>query len=357
MEIPEEIPEKILVIRLSSIGDIILASPLLRILREKFPRSTIDFIVKSEYAELVKHNPRLSSVIQLNADNGGEVTRIHRQIRETKYDLILDLHNSLRSRRLRSFSRARRVRVVDKRVFRRAMLVKLKKNYYGHIVHVADRYIECAEGLGVQNDGKGLEVHVPDEIAAMTRLKLSRLNLEASSRVIGIVPGAKHFTKRWPQDRFVRFGVNASQTSSTKLLVFGGKDEADYCSDLAHLINTESGSTTAVSFAGQFSLLETAVAMDACELVVTNDTGAMHLAAARKKKIVAIFGSTVQEFGFFPYAVPSIVVENSSLPCRPCSHLGLHACPEKHFKCMNDITSEEVERAAQRLLEDTAKVS
>ena len=348
------VPEKILVIRFSSIGDILLATPLLRVLREKFPDAQIDFLIKSEFAELVKYNPHLSSVIQFSSDAGNELSRINKQIRAARYDVLLDLHNSLRTRWLRSFSRARKVRVVDKRVVRRFLLVKRKKNYYGNAVHVVDRYVETAAPLGVHNDGMGLEVHVPEDLRAVTRAKLARHNLDASATVIGIVPGARHFTKRWPQERFVEFGVKAARTSPAKFLLFGGKAEADYCADVSQLINAACGSNAAVSLAGQLSLLETAVAFDACGLVVTNDTGLMHLAAARKRKIVAIFGSTVKEFGFTPYGTENIVVENSVLSCRPCSHIGLAACPEGHFRCMVEISSDEVEREAHSLLIDNS---
>src|SRR5437899_8449609 len=111
---PMRVPEKILVIRFSSVGDIILTSPLLRVLRAKFPGARIDVLVKSEYAELVKFNPHITNVIQLAGGGGGDLSQLKRGIREAHYDVILDLHNSLRSRWLRFFSGARRVRVVDK---------------------------------------------------------------------------------------------------------------------------------------------------------------------------------------------------------------------------------------------------
>jgi heptosyltransferase-2 len=89
--------------------------------------------------------------------------------------------------------------------------------------------------------------------------------------------------------------------------------------------------------------------MDFCDTVVTNDTGLMHIACARQRKVVAIFGSTVKEFGFAPYGTDSIMIENASLSCRPCSHIGLAECPKAHFKCMNDISVGEVHRAVLTL--------
>ena len=350
-------PENILVIRFSSMGDILLTSPLVRILRSALPNARIDFLVKSTFADLLKFNPHISSLIEVNSEDRNELDELRKQIRKTRYDLILDLHNSLRSRWIRFGSRARNIRVVNKRVVPRFMLVKLKKNYYENIVPVVERYIETVASLGINNDGKGLEVFIPEDLRSVVRSRFSRLHLDSSKTVIGLVPGAKHFTKRWPQERFVEFGKNIAGDSSTRILIFGGKDEADYCTDIAQLMNTACGSNIAESFAGRLSLLETASAFDFCDVVVTNDTGLMHLAAARQKKIVAIFGSTVREFGFFPYGVAHTVVENANLPCRPCSHIGLAACPESHFKCMNEIAVADVIAATRHLIGDAVERS
>jgi heptosyltransferase-2 len=135
-----------------------------------------------------------------------------------------------------------------------------------------------------------------------------------------------------------------------KVLLFGGKEEEEYCGDIAQMINASVGSSSAESLAGGISLLESAAAFDACDLVVTNDTGLMHVAAARKRKIVAIFGSTVREFGFFPSSTEHVVVERNGLDCRPCTHIGLSRCPEGHFRCMKEIDVHDVAVAVERLM-------
>ncbi len=101
--------------------------------------------------------------------------------------------------------------------------------------------------------------------------------------------------------------------------------------------------------AGRLSLMETASLMNLCHLMVTNDTGLMHIATALKKKVVAIFGSTTEELGFFPCALDSLVVQNNNLNCRPCSHVGRNECPKKHFKCMTDIKPQDVINAINSL--------
>lgn len=340
---------KILIIRFSSIGDIILASPLIRALRAAHPDALIDFLVKSEYAELVRYNPHLSSIIELKTSEKEELKQLKLKIRSEHYDVIFDIHNSLRSRYLRKFSGAKHTSVVNKRLIARFARVNLKRNIYSKVISVADRYFETASAYGVRDDGKGLEIFIPDDTVSAVRALMSKYNLSRYERVVGFAPSAKHFTKRWPTERFVELGITISKQHMAKILIFGGKDDADYCGDIAHMINADLGSSAAESIAGNFSLLETAAALDSCNVVVSNDTGLMHLAAARKRDVVAVFGSTVREFGFFPYGTRSIVVENESLPCRPCSHIGLAACPEGHFKCMKDITAGRVYAAVEEL--------
>jgi lipopolysaccharide heptosyltransferase II len=344
------LPEKVLIIRFSSIGDVILASPLVRVLRAGLPGAQIDFVVKAEYADLLLYNPHLSSVIQLRTRGKEELSLLRKAIRRTRYDLLLDIHNSLRSRFLRLFSGASSVRVVRKRALSRFILVNLKRNLYRTVVPVPERYLETVKGVGITDDGQGLEVFVPPEVRSSVAAMLDRYKLERYERVIGLAPTAKHFTKRWPGERFVEFGVRSAQLLRAKLLIFGGREDQEYCGDLAQMINAESATTAAESLAGRLSILESAVTMEACHVIVSNDTGMMHLAAAARRKVVAVFGSTVREFGFFPYRTEHSVVETKDLPCRPCSHVGLDRCPEGHFRCMRDIRAAEVLSAVQSLL-------
>lgn len=336
------IPQNILIIRLSSLGDVILASPLIRALHNSFPRASIDFLVKTEYAQVVRHNPHISQTIELTTSSKEELGRIKKEIRARRYDVILDIHNSLRSRYLRTLSGARQVCVVNKYVFRRFALVKAKRNFYKEIIPVPERYLATAQTLEIIPDEKGLELFVPDEIVSSVNALMRKYKTERYAAVIGLVPTARHFTKRWPQEYFVKLGIRLAKEQRARLFLFGSENEVDYCGDIAQMINAEVGSGAAESLAGKISILETAAVLDHCSIVVTNDSGIMHVAVARKKKIVAIFGSTVQEFGFFPYQTDNIVLEKKGLSCRPCSHIGLDRCPEGHFKCMKEITVEDV---------------
>lgn len=342
--------QKILIIRFSSIGDIILASPLIRGLRLAYPTARIDFLVKSDYADLVRFNPYLTNIISLGTSEFRELRKLKKKILLENYDAILDIHNSLRSRYIRYFTGAKVIGVVNKYVVRRFVLVNFKVNMYRAVIPVAERYLQVAKRLGVHDDSLGLEVFIPEDIKSTVSAVLEKYKLGQHNIVVGLAPGARHFTKRWPQDRFVQLGARLAKERNAKVFIFGGKQEEEYCGDIMQMINSQHGGSAAVSFAGKFSLLETVAALDYCYVVVSNDSGLMHLAAGRKKKVVVIFGSTVKQFGFFPYGTESIVVEQERLNCRPCSHIGLEFCPKGHFLCMKNTQVEDVFRAVNKLL-------
>lgn len=331
--------EKILIIRFSSLGDIILASPLVRRLRYAYPNARIDFLVKAEHADAVNFNPHLSSVITLKTSEKQELRDLKKNIRQTGYDLIIDIHNSLRSRYVRWGSGAVHAAVVNKRVIKRFFLVALGWNFYRNVVPAAERYCEAVRKYGVTDDGGGLEIFFPEEIRSDAVSVVERLKPEKYDVIIGMGPTARHGTKRWPAERFVELGVALAKRYRCRIFLFGSREEYDFCGDMAQMINSYAGYAVAENFAGRLSFPETLAAMDYCRVVVSNDSALMHMAAARKKTIVALFGSTVKEFGFFPYRTKNIVVERNNVRCRPCSHIGRENCPKKHFRCMKEITA------------------
>jgi lipopolysaccharide heptosyltransferase II len=343
-------PQKILIIRLSSLGDVILTSPVVRCLRKKFPSAQIDFLIKSEYADLYRFNPNISSLIELKSSELEELKLLKEKIRRTRYDIIVDLHNSLRSRYLRFFSMSRYTRVINKKILKRILLVKFGVNLFGADEKVVDRYFETVEKFGVANDRQGLEIFIPDEVYEITKTLAEQISLSRYQQVYGFVPSAKHFTKRWLPERFVELGHTLTRESNSKILIFGGKEEQEYCDDISQMLNSRSGAKVSENLAGKLNLLESAATLDYCNLIVTNDSGLMHLATARKKKVVAIFGSTVKHLGFAPCGTESSIVEAPGVLCRPCSHIGRSECPKKHFNCMKEVSVESVAAEVRRLM-------
>jgi lipopolysaccharide heptosyltransferase II len=337
-----------LIIRLSSIGDVILASPLIRLLRKRFPQGQIDFLVKREYADLVRFNPHLRNVIELDARGGfAELRALKRKLRQEKYDTVIDIQGNLRSVFLRAGLSAN-VLKVNRRRLARFLLVNFKWNAYRTSPPVPVRYLETVRSAGIVDDGDGLELFIPEETCTRVQKHLSDAGVDSQKGVVGLCPGAKHATKRWLPQRFAQLAIALLSEDVHKILILGGGDDRDLCASIEEQVVRSTGKQNCVvNLAGAFSLLETSSAMDACDTIVANDSGLLHLAAARKRDVVAIFGSTVREFGFYPYGTENKVIERRNLYCRPCSHIGGETCPEGHFRCMEEITVEEVLNAVR----------
>lgn len=344
--------KKILLIRFSSIGDIVLTSLLVRVLRKRFPNAFIDFATKSEFAELLRYNPYLNTVIELTSGDWPELRSLGRRIRRERYDVVLDLHNSLRSRYLRLISGVSHVGVINKRLLARTMLVKSGINYYRDAIPVAERYLEAASSLGLQNDGAGLELFLPEEASGKAAHFITSHFPEDDSPILALAPAAKHKTKMWPSERFADVAKSLVNELGARILLVGGAEDSHICVSVAHQVNDATSSGSAVSVAGSLSLLETAAVLDRCDLVLTNDSAIMHIAAARHRPVVAIFGPTVREFGFFPYGTISDVLEKRELSCRPCTHIGSDACPKRHFRCMLDISIDDVYAAVKKMISE-----
>jgi len=347
-------PVKTLVIRFSSIGDIVLSTPLLRVLRAHLPDGQIDYVTKKEYAELVRTNQNLNVTHTYDSSTGFEGLRdLKRKLKRERYDLVIDIHNSLRSRYLRSMAGVRRIVSIEKPYRERFLLVRFKKNLFKELRSVADRYIDTVRDLGIVNDGKGLELHIPDEILFAVSGKVAARQLNKFSSVVGLCPSARHSTKRWLPERFVEVGRKFVREKDAAVMIFGGPGDVAHCGGLASALRAEVGGDRVIDWTGQLSVLETAAAMEFCDIIITNDTGLMHVAVAKGRKVVAIFGSTVKEFGFFPLSPESVVIERAGLSCRPCSHIGRRECPEGHFRCMRDIGADEVYSESERLMSRT----
>ena len=338
----------ILVLRLSSLGDVILTSPVYRLLRKKFPSAQIDVLVKKEFADVLRYNPNINSVIEFGSPRELPLRIIRNALKLRSYDVVIDLHNSLRTRLLR-FGIAKNIFVIDKDIWKRLLLVKLKANLFEKKISIPEKYIRTLAPLGIENDDEGLEIFFPDEIKEHTKhIILSEVKgLMESKNLIAICPTAKHKTKMWLKENFAQLANELIEKHNAFIFLLAAPNEREYCDSLKSEINNQK---SVINLAGKISLLESAAIMDSCNVVVTNDSANLHLASARKKNVVAIFGSSVEEFGFFPYRTKAKVLQVENLECRPCSHIGLSECPQGHFRCMNDISAEMVANAVKELL-------
>ncbi|MBN2090562.1 lipopolysaccharide heptosyltransferase II [candidate division KSB1 bacterium] len=337
-------PAKILIIRFSSIGDILLATPLIRVLHQKFPDAQIDFLTKAKFAELLDTNPFLHRVIRYHEKTKMRGLRqLKQEIIQENYDWLIDIHNNPRTLYLKLRNHIPEHFSIKKYRLKRFLLVKFKINLFSSVIPVYQRYLKPLQKYAIQDDRKGLEFYIDPQARSRIDEKYAGF-WKKYPRIIGIVPGAGYPTKCWPTDRFARVAKSLIEKYNVGIIILGGKNDILLQNQILSQIDN-----SALGLAGELSLQESAAALDHCELVISNDTGLMHLTAALKKKLVAIFGNTSREFGFYPCAPQQIVLEKE-LPCRPCTHLGFHQCPEKHFKCMNDILPEEVQAAVVELL-------
>lgn len=329
---------------------------LCRVFRRRFPDCRIDYLVKAGFAPLLRPNPHISRVIEFPDHAGaGDLLAFRRRVGSERYDLIIDIHNNIRSRAMTA-GVAPTVRV-NKRLFARFILVKTGRDLYdrfGGSPSVAERYLETVERFGVTNDGKGTEIFAPDGSAGRIDMLLATAGVIPGTRLVGLCPSARHATKMWVKEGFASVAATLARDNGCGILLFGAREEFPRCEEIASLIRGDAPGATVVNLAGRISLDDYGTAMDRCAVIICNDTGLMHIAAARKRPVVALFGSTVRQFGFFPYGTAGTVLENAGLGCRPCTHVGRDVCPQGHFRCMKEIGVADVLGAAQQYLRPTS---
>ena len=309
-------PKKILVIRFSSLGDVLLTTPFLRVVKNKYPKIEIDYLIKDSFIDAIKLNPNLSNIFSWQTE--GDLESLISQLKLANYDYIIDLQNNFRSRKVVS-KLGKSCFSFKKPNIKKFLLVNFKYNLLKNEKSIPERYVEVVPEL--QIDEKGLELFIPKE---------NLVEIPKEKKIIGLAPGAFHFTKRYPIDYFAKVG-NMLKNDGFEIAIFGGKSDREICSELNSKIE---GS---FDFSNDNKLFETASKMKNCKLVICNDSGLMHTATAVKIPVVSIFGSTVKEFGFSPFGVANLIIENNNLSCRPCSHIGKSICKKKHFKCMLDL--------------------
>ena len=311
------VAKKILIVRFSSLGDILLTTPLIRSLSKQYNQLKIDFVIKKQFEDIVLNNPHLNKVFSI--ENFDELKEVKNELIKNGYDAVIDLQNNFRSRKL--------VSGISKNIFRfnkpnvsKFLLVNFKINFLKEIIPIPVRYANSIPNFRL--DDKGLELFLPEDLTTQ---------IDKTTDIIGLCPGSVHKTKMWPEEYFIEIG-NMFVKNNFKVVLLGGKSDREICKKIAALI------PTAIDLSNNNKLYETSADMKKCKTVICNDSGLMHTAVASNVPVVALFGSTVKEFGFAPYRSKSLVIENNSLSCRPCSHIGLDECPKQHFDCMKTLT-------------------
>ncbi len=330
---------RILAVRFSAIGDIVLTTPLLRAIRHRHPHAHITFLTRRAYAPLLADNPRVNEVIGWEQATPFKV--LLADLKQRSFTHRLDLHGSLRSGRLRRALGGAWGRYSKHRLAR-TVLIKTKRNLYRDTRHVAERYFDAAKRLDVTPDGSPAELYLRRDAYDQADEFLAAHRLGRERTLMAVAPGAAHATKRWPDRHWL--ALLGRLTARADVVILGGAAEAEFAARLA-----EAGGEHAASAAGLFDLQGTGALIKRARALAAGDTGLMHMATAVGTPVVALYGPTVEAFGFFPYHARASVLERNDLTCRPCSKMGGPRCPLGHHRCMEEILPDDVEAALRRL--------
>ncbi len=328
---------KFLIIRFSSIGDIVLTTPVIRCLRKKYPEAQIHYLTKQSFRGIVASTPYIDKVHIL-------VDSFELMLHELKieeYDYIIDLHHNLRTLRIKRFLKEVKSFSFDKLNIEKYVYVNLKINMLPK-KHIVDRYLATVKSLGVEDDGLGLDYFIPEaDVVNNKDIPVSHLH-----GYIGIVIGAALNTKKLPLHKLKELCAAIDHP----IILLGGKEDVADGAAIAAL-----DAIKIYNACGKFSLNESADLVRRSKLVISNDTGLMHIAAAFQTPIISVWGNTVPAFGMYPYYGKRSkqnfdIVEINKLWCRPCSKIGYDKCPRGHFKCMELIAVNDiVNKVEQRL--------
>lgn len=318
---------KFLIIRFSSIGDIVLTTPVIRCLKKQVPDAEVHFLTKSSFLPVVEHNPYIDK-IHLLAHSWELMIE---ELKTENYDYIIDLHHNTKTLRIKSALKVKSYSFyklnIEKYIYTSVKLNILPK------VHIVDRYLKTVESFGVKNDGEGLDYFIAKE----EETKREDIPASHSAGYVACVIGAALGTKQWPVHKWKEF----CRQLNHPVILLGGPEDVAAGNEIAAVDDIK-----VYNACGKFKLNESADLIRKAKLVVSNDTGLMHIAAAYKKPIISLWGNTVPSFGMTPHygsgMVPNTIVQVNKLWCRPCSKIGYKKCPLGHFKCMEKIEVEQV---------------
>lgn len=311
---------KILIIRFSSIGDIVLTTPVVRALKLQVPGSEIHFITKRSFKGVLEQNKYIDKLYLIDSS----VHEVIDELRQERYDHIVDLHKNLRTLSL-ILKLKRPSSTFPKLNFEKWLLVNFKWDRLPK-AHIVSRYFEAVKNLGVVNDGLPCDFFIASENEINVR---KTFDLEPRG-YITIAIGAQYATKRLP---FEKLNEIIDQINIPIILIGGHGD-----SELGDKLITHFSNKLIYSACGKFSLAQSASIVKQSTAILTNDTGMMHIASCFEIPTVSVWGNTVPQLGMYPYfpenAEKFSVHEVDGLRCRPCSKIGFQECPKKHFNCM-----------------------
>jgi len=318
---------KILIIRLSSIGDIVLTTPIIRCTRTAYPDAEIHFLTKKSFVSLVEHNPNLNTIKPYEKALEKELVQ---QLQSESYDLVIDLHKNVRTRRLIKTLNTKSLSY-NKENIRKWLFVNFKIDLLPH-VHLVDRYFASLKRVNILNDNQGIDFFYSPNF----QLNLSDYNLVKKEYTV-ITVGGTYFTKQIPMSVLLSL---FKRLNDDIVLIGAGKADAKKAENLTK--NTTN--KRVYNLCNQLSIEQSAYLIENAKTLITSDTGLMHIAAAFDTPIEAVWGNTHPIFGMYAYRPQQSHITNHKvqLNCNPCSKLGSDKCPRGHFNCMNMQNVEQI---------------
>lgn len=325
---------RFLIIRLSSIGDIVLTTPVIRCLKQQVPGAEVHVLTKASFRSVLQHNPYIDRLHFWERS----YTLLIDLLRQQSFDQVIDLHHNTKTLRIKR-DLAIPARSFYKLNIEKYLLTAFKINVLP-AKHIVDRYLDTVRPLGVQNDGRGLDYF----LSPSDELTKDDIPGAQWAGYVAVVIGATLGTKRWPKEHFQAF----CRQLDHPIVLLGGKEDRERGDFIA-----SADPIKIYNACGKFSLNESADWVRKSKFVLTGDTGLMHIAAAFRKPIISLWGNTVPGFGMTPYygndPVSFHMLEHK-VWCRPCSKIGYERCPLGHFSCMQRITPEKVLAVAREVL-------
>jgi ADP-heptose:LPS heptosyltransferase len=324
---------KFLIIRFSSIGDIVLTTPVIRCLKKQVPDSEVHYLTKINFKGIIESNPYIDKIHLLN-DN---IDKVINDLKQESFDYIIDLHHNLRTLKVKRALKKIPSFSFNKLNIEKWLLTALKINTMP-AVHIVDRYLATVKSFGVTNDGKGLDYFIPEKNIVPD----DHIPAAQSFGYIGLVIGAALNTKKLPVHKLKELCAKIAHP----IILLGGPEDKVTGDEIASIDPVK-----IYNSCGKFNLNESADLVRRAKLILTNDTGLMHIAAAFKKPVISIWGNTVPSFGMTPYYGKTMVAndyfEIKKLWCRPCSKIGYDKCPLGHFRCMEKHNVEEIVKTVE----------
>jgi ADP-heptose:LPS heptosyltransferase len=321
-----------LIIRFSSIGDIVLTTPVIRCLKKQVEGARIHYLTKQQFAPVIAANPHIDKIHILE----DSLHKVISRLKHEPVDYIIDLHRNIRSSIVKI--RLRRMSFSFNKInLQKWLLVNFKINRLPD-KHIVDRYLETVRLFDIKNDGEGLDYFIPPE----EEVDVSALPRGFSEGYVAMVVGAKHATKQLPPDKLLAL----CDLINKPVVLLGGPEDRQ----LGETIAARSASGT-LNACGRYSINQSASLIRQSRVVITPDTGLMHIASAFKKRIISVWGNTIPELGMQPYfpGEGSAIFEVRDLYCRPCSKIGYPSCPKKHFRCMTELNERDIAEKALAL--------